>query len=173
VLLRVRKVEFLDANLQPIASVGNPNAVTNVPVGAHGRFIRVNFTGPFDQGAHKPTTANVNDANFKRHNVLVVPQPPPRFGLEYVPGTLTIEAPDTLRFDLSRESPFFEPHLGGWQKGVLRVRIFGDDDPGIPRMGIADLGGTAQDGEPIVPSGGAMSGDGTAGGEFTLVFKVS
>jgi hypothetical protein len=53
------------------------------------------------------------------------------------------------------------------------MRIFGDDDPGVPRRAITDLGGTELDGEPIVPAGGVMSGDGNPGGEFTFVFNVS
>jgi len=169
----VRSVEFLDANHQVIAAVGNPNAVTKVPIRKAGRSIRVRFTGAFDQVVHKPTTPNVADPNFKRHNVLVLPEGGPRFGLEYVPGTLVIESADTLRFDLGRESPFFEAQFGGWQKGALRMRVFGDDDAAIPRRAIADLAGTGLDGEPIVPVGGVMSGDGNAGGNFTFVFTVS
>jgi len=168
----VRGVEFLDANKQTIAKVTNPNAVTKVPIAKAGRSIRVRFTDSFDQGAHKPTTPNLADPNFKRHNVLVIPEGGPRFGLEYVPGTLTIEAPDTLRFDLNRESPFFAAQFSGWQKGTLRMRVFGDDDAAIPRRAISDLGGVDLDGEPIVPAGGAMSGDGSPGGEFTFVFTV-
>ena len=171
-LLRVASVDFLDAQHNVIASVANPNAVTSLPINKRGMAIRVRFTVPFDQVAHKPTTPNLGDPNFKRHNVLIVAEKPPNFGLDFVPGTLVIEDPNTIRWELSRESPYFQPQIGGWQKGVRRMRIFGDDDPAITRLGITDASMVPLDGEPIVPAGGVMSGDGTAGGEFTFVFKI-
>ena len=39
----------------------------------------------------------------------------------YIPGSLTIEAPDTVRFDLFIDSPYSRGP-DGWQKG--RYRIF-------------------------------------------------
>jgi hypothetical protein len=171
-LLRVASVEFLDAQHNVIASVADPGAVTSIPIDKRGMAIRVRFTAAFDQGAHKPTTPNLGDPNFKRHNVLVAAEKPPDFGFAFVPGSLVIEDPKTIRWELSRESPYFEPQLGGWQKGVRRMRIFGDDDPGIPRLGIVDISLLALDGEPMVPAGGVMSGNGTAGGEFTFVFQI-
>jgi len=52
----------------------------------------VRFDKPFDQGANLPTTA-ASTIQTGKHNVLVLPEPSARAGLEYVPGKLTIEAP--------------------------------------------------------------------------------
>jgi hypothetical protein len=172
-LLRVKSVEFLGGPRRSvIATVQSPLAQTQVPVDKQGDAIRVRFTKPIDTGAKAPTTPGLNDPNWRRHNVLVLPEPNPRFGLEYVPGKLTIEAPDTLLWELNRESRFWATQLKGWQKGRLRLAIFGDGDAGVARAALADTAGGALDGEPIAPAGGAMSGNGSPGGTFVSIFTV-
>jgi hypothetical protein len=46
-------------------------------------------------------------------------------------------------------------------------------DTATNRPGLADQFGQALDGEPIAPAGGVISGDGVAGGDFTLTFMIA
>jgi hypothetical protein len=173
--MRVRSVDFLGGpnNQNVIATVQSPLAPTLVPIDKQGNAIRVRFTKPFDTGTNAPTTPDLNDPNWKRHNVLVLPeQRTPAAGAEYAPGTLTIEAPDTILWELSKESRFWSRQHKGWQKGQLRLAIFGDADAGVARPALADTSGSALDGEPIAPAGGAMSGNGSPGGIFVSLFTV-
>lgn len=173
--MRVKSVEFLGGpgNQNVIATVQSPLATTNVPIAGKGKAIRVKFTSPFDQGSNKPTTPALGDANFKRHNFLVLPQGGgPAAGLQYAPGKLVVEGPDTLRWELHRDSPFFAANYDGWQKGKLQLLLFGSDDAASGRKALLEAGGLALDGEPIAPAGGVLSGDGTKGGDFKLVFNV-
>jgi hypothetical protein len=172
-LLRVASVDFLGGpNLDVIASVQSPATITKVPINKQGSAIRVKFTAPFAQDAHKPATPGMNAANWKKFNVLVVPEPASPNGPFFVPGKIVVEGPDTIRFDVVRENPFFDSGYKGWQKGQLRMRIFGDDDTTAGRLAVTDTGGVELDGEPIAPAAGAMSGDGTKGGEFTFLFRI-
>ncbi len=174
-LMRVKSVEFLGGpnDDQVIATVQSPLAETVVPIRKQGKSIRVKFTQPFDQGANKPTTPGLNDANWKRRNFLVLPEGgAPAPGFAYVPGSLTIEAPDTLRWDLNPETPFYDRGYQGWQKGRLRLSIYGDPDAATGRLPMNNTSGVALDGEPIAPAGGVMSGEGHPGGTFTLTFRV-
>lgn len=174
VTMRVKSVEFLGGpNNQVIATVQSPKDTTKVPIGGQGRFIRVTFTRPIDQGANKPTTPGLNDAGFKKHNVLVLPEGGgPAAGVQYAPGKVTVVAPDTILWELHKESPFYSGQHKGWQKGTLRLALFASDDPGTGRKALKEAGGEELDGEPTAPTGGAISGDGTKGGDFSLVFNV-
>jgi hypothetical protein len=173
-LMRVKSVEFLGGpnDDQVIAAVQSPLGETTVPIRQQGRSIRVKFTQAFDQGANKPETPGLNDANWKRYNFLVTPEGGPAFGLDYVPGSLAIEAPDTLRWDLNPETPFYGRAYKGWQKGRLRLTIYGDPDAAAGRLPMTNTANAALDGEPIAPAGGVMSGDGSPGGTFTTTFQV-
>jgi hypothetical protein len=102
----------------------------------------------------------------------VLPQHPPEFGMDFVPGKLVIEDAKTIRWDLNPETRFFNPQFGGFQKGIRTFTLFAKDDPAIPRRAITDLANVALDGEPKPFDGTSMSGDGTAGGEFTITFRV-
>jgi hypothetical protein len=90
----------------------------------------------------------------------------------FVPGTLTIEAPDTIRFDVVRGSRIVNQN-GNWPAGTTSYRIVlrGTAQAGHPAL--ADTGGSSLDGDPIVPAGGVMSGNGTAGGDFSADFAVT
>ena len=123
------------------------------------------------QDAHAPTTPGPDDANFQRHNVLVLPEEPLQ-GIRYAPGALAIEAPDTLRFDLLTGSPYSRGPQRGWQKGRYRLLVCGTQDAPSGRPALTDLSGVALDGEPRAPANGAISGDGTAAGDFSITFTV-
>jgi hypothetical protein len=90
----------------------------------------------------------------------------------YVPGFLTVEAPDTLRWDINPESPFYASDFRGWQKGRFSLNIYGDAATTNGPKPVSDTSGISLDGEPIVPSGGVLSGDSKPGGTFTLSFRV-
>jgi hypothetical protein len=171
--MRVKSVEFLGGpNHEVIAAVQSPLDVVSVPIRKQANSIRVKFTQAFDQGAKAPTTPGPGDSSWKRHNVLVTPESDRQPGHDYVPGSIAFEAPDTLRWDLYPEPPFYSPRYKGWQKGTRRLTIFGDPDPGAHREPVSNTSGIALDGEPIAPGAGVVSGDGTPGGIFTLLFRV-
>jgi hypothetical protein len=178
-LLRVAAVSFASRNADgvetPVAEVESPLKEVKLKIRQHVTSIRVKFTGDFSQAApNLPSTHVYTDAEPDRHNVQVLPSDVLN-GLKYVPGTLAIEDPRTLRFDLFPDSPYARwDNTGmGWQKGEYTLVLFGDDDAAAKRHAIADTGGTALDGEAAAPAGGAISGDGTAGGTFKLVFIIS
>jgi len=172
-LMRVRSVEFLGgANNQDVIAAVESTETLQVPIGRQGNAIRIRFTQPFDQAANAPSTPGLNDPDWKRHNVVVLPDGGPRFGLDYAPGSLTVEAPDTLVWQLNKESPFWARQHQGWQKGQLRLVVHGDSDAAAGRHAMTDTAGKALDGEPIMPAGGAISGNGTPGGTFTSIFIV-
>lgn len=91
--------------------------------------------------------------------------------LPYVPGSVTIEAPDTVRFDLFIDSPYSRGPEG-WQKGSYRILLRGTAEPDNMALPLTDHSGVALDGEPMAPLAGVMSGDGSAGGDFTTTFTV-
>ncbi len=170
VTLRVASVDFLGGpNKAVIASVASPLAPTLVPIGGQGRWIRIKFTGPFAQGAKLPTTPGPGDANWKQRNVVVIPS---GGGANFVPGKLIVEAPDTLLWELTPEGPFYDNGYKGWQKGERKLVVFGSADAGAGRSAVESLAGNALDGEPAAPANGAISGDGAAGGDFSLTFRI-
>jgi hypothetical protein len=89
----------------------------------------------------------------------------------FVPGTLTIEAPDTIRFDVVRGSRIVDQN-GNWPSGSTNYRIALRGTAQGAHPAVTDAGGSALDGEPIAPAGGVMSGNGTAGGDFSADFTV-
>jgi hypothetical protein len=173
--MRVRSVDFVSrsggAPEQPVASMLSPLQDTAVNIDDNPNAIRIRFSKPFAQDQHKPTTHGLNDPDFTRHNVQVVPETPLN-NLAYVPGTLTIEGPDTMRFDLLPESPYRRQE-GGWQKGRYFILLRGTENLPANQQALADLNSAALDGEAIAPSpGGSMSGNGTAGGDFKAPFVI-
>jgi hypothetical protein len=153
-----------------VARVASPLTVTEVPIAGNTNAIRIRFTKPYARNDHAPTTPTLGDQQFERHNVLLTPEEPLE-RLRYVPGTLAFEAPGVVRFDLSPESPYSRG-ASGWQKGRYRLRVCGTDDAPSKRLALTDLGGVPLDGEPAAPAAGAISGDGTAAGDFSMTFVV-
>jgi hypothetical protein len=174
-LLRVASIDFLrrsgPGGETPLARIDSPLAPTRVRIGGNANAIRIRFSKPFAQDAHRPTTAGLGDAHFARHNVLVTPEEVLQ-NIPYVPGTLEVEAPDTLRFDLFVDSPYSRGPKLGWQKGRYRIRLFASDDAASGRHALTDVAGTPLDGEPTASTAGAISGDGAAGGDFIAIFIV-
>ena len=173
-LMQVAAVDFVHRGPDGetvVTSVASPLTPIELPINGNTNAIRVRFTKPFAQDAHAPTTPGSDDANFQRHNVLVLPEEPLQ-GIRYVPGALAIEAPDTLRFDLLTGSPYSRGPQRGWQKGRYRLLVCGTQDAPSGRPALTDLSGVALDGEPRAPANGAISGDGTAAGDFSITFTV-
>ena len=172
--MKVRSIDFLrrtpGAAEALVASVASPLSVTAVDIRGNANAIRVRFDKPFAQDAHKPTTHEPGDVDFQRHNVQVRPESPLN-NLPFVPGSLVIEAPDTVRFDLFADSPYSRG-ARGWQKGRYTVFLCGDEDLPANRQALTDLAGAPLDGEPIAPAAGVISGDGTKGGDFRADFVV-
>jgi hypothetical protein len=173
-LMRVRNVDFLNrtagAPESVVASVQTPLQDTPVDINRNANAIRIRFSKPFAQDQNIPTTAGLNDPDFKRHNVQILASQSLN-NLPYVPGSLAIETPDTVRFDPSPESPYLRPG-GGWQKGRYVIFLRGTENLPSNQRALADLTDTAFDGEPIAPAAGLMSGNGTPGGDFNAVFVV-
>lgn len=173
--LQVRSVDFIRRDPASgadaaVAAVQDPKQDTAVDIDGRTNAIRIRFTRPLATDQHVPTTHPLNDPDFSAHNVQVLPDQPLN-ALPYVPGSLVIEAPDTVRFDLFVDSPYSRG-IDGWQKGRYRIALRGTEDLAQSRQALADTSGQALDGEPIVPAGGVMSGDGTAGGDFSAMFMV-
>jgi hypothetical protein len=173
--LKVKGVEFIHREAASgvetqVAAVSSPLAETPVNIAGRANAIRIRFNRALATDQHKPTTHGSGDPDFELHNVQVLPDDPLN-GLAYVPGTLVPESPDTVRFDLALQPPYARGD-GGWQKGRYRVFLRGTEDLPRSRQALADSAGTALDGEAIAPAGGVMSGDGSAGGDFTAAFMV-
>jgi hypothetical protein len=147
-----------------------PMQDTKVDIDGKTNAIRIRFTRALAGGQHKPTTHAPGDADFTLHNVQVLPESP-LGGLPCVPGTLALEHPDTIRFDLSDESPYSRG-ADGWQKGRYRIVLRGDEDLAQHRPALADLDGKPLDGEPVAPASGVISGVGGPGGDFSAFFVV-
>jgi hypothetical protein len=172
--MRLQRVDFLSRVVGGpealVTSMGNPLVDTMINIGRNMNAIRMSFDQAFAQDQHVPTTHGVNDPDFKRHNIQIVPDDILN-GVPFVPGTLTIESASAVRFDLHRESPYFRPQ-GGWQKGRYRILLRGTEDLPNGRQALANTSGVAFDGEPIAPAGGVISGDNTAGGDFIGAFVI-
>jgi hypothetical protein len=174
-LMRVAGIDFLrreDTGAELlIASVSDPTSQTPVSIGRNVNAIRIKFTAPFAQDAHIPSTHVHADPDYKRHNVQVLPQSV-LDNLEYVPGTLDIEGADSVRFDLFPDSPYVRGNKRGWQKGGYVIYLRGNDATASGQPALVDMAGKALDGEAIAPNPPALSGDGTAGGDFKTLFVV-
>jgi hypothetical protein len=175
-LMQVASIDFLyrggPVNSETVvASVKSPLKATQVAIGGQTNAIRIKFSRPFAQGPRQPSTAGIHDASFERHNVLVLPEQPLQ-GERYVPGSLVIESAQVVRFDLADDTIYSRGPQLGWQKGRYRILLAGVDDPQTGRRALADMAGSALDGEPAAPANGVISGDGTKGGDFAAVFTV-
>lgn len=153
-----------------ITTMVNPLVDTVIAIGRNMNALRIRFNQPFAQDQRVPTTPGINDPDFKRHNVQILPDDILN-SVPYVPGTLTIESADTVRFDLSRESPYFR-RQGGWQKGRYRVFLRGSENLPSGHPSLGNTSGVTFDGEPIAPAGGLISGDNSAGGDFVGAFVI-
>ena len=173
--MRVADITFLRRSArgaeQATATVADPLVATQVPINERTNAIRIRFTKPFEQNTHLPETHGLGDPDFKRHNVQVLPLQP-LGGLEFVPGSLVVEAPDTVRFDLFTDSPYARGGGNGWQKGPYRIVLRGTDKPAQGRPALVDLAGKELDGEPKAAGTGVISGDGNPGGDFSAEFVV-
>lgn len=176
--MRVASISFLsmgrEGDEKEVAKVESPLDKLTVKITQRPNAIRVRFTKDFDGGAGRPTTHGFNDPDFKRHNAMVLPVRA-LDNLDYVPGDLTFEDARTLRFDLFQDSPYVihdAQDRHGWQKGRYTLRLFGDNDASAGRRAIADTAGLALDGEPQAPNNGAISGNGTPGGNFEFTFTI-
>ena len=171
---QVRSVEFIrrsaNGTEQPVAGMATPLQDTLIDINGKTNAIRIRFTQPLATDEHKPSTHGPSDPDFQLHNVQVLPERPLE-GVPFVPGTLVLEQPDTLRFDLARESPYSRG-ADGWQKGRYQVLLRGDEDLARGRHGLPSAAGTPLDGEPIARAAGVISGNGTAGGNFSAFFVV-
>ncbi|SAL46009.1 hypothetical protein AWB70_03610 [Caballeronia cordobensis] len=176
-LLRVQSVTFLSTDPNgvqtEVGKVDSPMEDVRIKISLRPNAIRIRFTEDFARDVHIPSTHGLNDPNFKRHNVMVLPDEPLNH-MEYVPGTLVLEDSRTIRFDLFRDSPYVRGSGGGfgWQKGRYQLAIFGTDDAGASRHAIADTGDVALDGDTPPAGSGAISGDGTPGGDFRIAFII-
>ncbi len=173
-LMQVQSIDFLQRSRETgervVASVVSPLADTGVRLQDRADAIRIRFSKPFAQDERRPATPGINTPGFERHNVQVLPQQAGK-QLPYVPGSLEIEAPDTVRFDLARNTAYSLEN-GGWAKGRYRIFLCGTDDASARRLGLADLAGKALDGEPAIPAQGLISGNGDPGGDFIITFTV-
>ena len=172
--MRLSSVGFLNRTATggetPITTMVNPLVDTVIAIGRNMNALRIRFNQPFAQDQRVPTTPGVNDPDFKRHNVVIVPDDILN-NMPYVPGSLTIESADTVRFDLSRESPYFR-RQGGWQKGRYRLLLRGNENLPSGHPSLGNTSGATFDGEPIAPAGGVISGDNSAGGDFVGAFII-
>lgn len=179
-LLRVLGIEFIrrnpNAQEETVAVVTSPQERTDVKINGRANAIRIRFSRSVEQGPthlHRATTPALGDSNFRRHNVLVLPQRSGGGALPYVPGSLVWENSQTLRFDLAPES-VYSRGADGWQKGGYVIDLCGTDSVADTRFALLDAStATALDGDPITPTaGGPLSGDGVAGGDFKTRFTV-
>lgn len=172
--MRLQKVDFLNRLTSGaealITTMVNPLVDTMIDIARNMNTLRIAFTQSFAQDQRAPTTPGVNDPDFKRHNVQILPDDILN-NVPYVAGTLTIESANTARFELARESPYFRAQ-GGWQKGRYRVLLRGNENLPFGQQALGNTSGVAFDGEPIAPAGGVISGDNSAGGDFIGAFVV-
>jgi hypothetical protein len=91
-----------------------------------------------------------------------------------VPGSLVMEAPDTVRFDVLLGSRVVT-RTGSWRRERVRCQLFvpGKRQGTNGRDPISDSGGKALDGEIIPLTDGVISGDANPGGDFVVDFIVT
>jgi hypothetical protein len=178
--MHVAKIEFLGSVQEgPMPTIGVVKSpLTNVKLTKSLGGIRVSFDQPFaPAGVGAPNTAGIGDPNFERHNIIVRlgGDIANQIGLKFVAGSIVIEDPQTVRFDVARGTRLVNER-GDWLKGVTvpcELLIRGKADPANGTPSLLDANGKDLDGEPKAPAGGVMSGDGNAGGDFTSKFTVS
>ena len=169
--MRVKSVTFLRRGdgEQVVQEIKSPLDKVTIKAGTFVNSVRIVFTSAFEQAAHVPTTAGLQEADFLTHNVLMLAlkskQQP------WLPGTLAIEAADTVRWDIINTTPP-TANLPPWPAGPFQLALRGSDSA-ANRPGLSDQFAQALDGEPIAPAGGAISGDGVAGGDFTFTFTIA
>lgn len=172
--LQVRSIDFIrrvvGAPETGVAGMQTPLQDTVVAIDGKTNAIRIRFTRALAAGGHAPTTHPLGDPDFTLHNVQVLPGTPLE-ELPYVPGAVVLEQPDTIRFDLFERSPYSRG-ADGWQKGRYRIFLRGDEDLAQQRPSLAGPEGKPLDGEPVAPTGGVISGDGIAGGDFSAFFVI-
>lgn len=172
-LLRVASVDFLhisDGAETTVANILSPLADTPVNIDGKTNAIRIKFNQALATDQHAPATHGSGDAQFEKRNVQVLPvhgDP----AAPFVPGSLTIEASDTVRFDLFPDSPYARG-ADGWQKGQYQIRLRGTEDLAKDYQALASTDDVALDGEAKAPIAGVMSGDGNPGGDFVATFTV-
>lgn len=172
--LQVRGIEFIRRSAAGpgdlVASMATPMQDTAVEIDGKANAIRIRFTQPLATDQHKPATHGFGDADFKLRNVQVLPEHPLN-ALPFVPGTLVLEQPDTIRFDLFSDSPYSRG-ADGWQKGRYEIRLRGDENLAQSQQTLAGTEGRPLDGEPIAPASGVISGNNNPGGDFSAFFVV-
>lgn len=172
--MRLEAVDFVarltNGMESPVTSMANPLVDTPVDITRNMNTLRLRFSQPYAQDQRVPTAPGLGDADFTRHNVQILPDDV-LGGMPFVPGTLTLESPDTFRFDLFPDSPYVRAP-GGWQKGRYRIVLRGNEDLPSGKPALGNTAGAAFDGEPIAPAGGFLSGNGTPGGDFVAAFVV-
>ena len=179
--MHVRRIEFVgvgpQGNVQLIGVVKKP--ADTVELTENLGAIRIGFDAAFaTAGPGMPTTAGIGDPAFAAHNVqirLLSKDLAKKFGIGFIAGTLKIEDAQTVRIDIARGTRLVNSD-GEWMRGTkIECQIFlrgtRDAAAGFPEL--TDTAGLGLDGEPKPPSGGVISGDGTAGGDFTTLFTVS
>jgi hypothetical protein len=175
--MRVKSVTFLrrsDGQETVVKAIASPLNPLTIKAGTGVNAVRIVFTQAFAQDTHVPTTAGLQDPDFKTHNVLVLVPQPKQGQLPYLPATLTIEAADTVRFDVI-STPGVAANFP-WPPSAYQLFLRGNDDSAHKRPSLADTADIALDGEPAAPSaatGNAISGDGTPGGDFMFPFTVA
>ena len=176
--MHVRSIEFLGVRENADRVIGRVRKpLDTLELSDHIGAIRIGFDVPFASSAPKaPNVAGINDTNFAKYNIqLRLPEEMVRrFGTAYVAGTLVIEDPKTVRIDISRGTRLVNAD-GNWPMNIrVACEIFlrGTMDAANNFPELADSAGQGLDGEPKPPSGGVMSGDGTAGGDFTTTFSL-
>ena len=177
--MRVKSIDFLrrrDNTEQVVQHIETPLKPMTIKAGSGVNAVRIVFTQDYAIDlAHKPNTHGPQDPDFKLHNVQVVRLKPLENQLPYLPGTLTLEQTNAVRFDVIPQLATVAV-LPPWPVGTFQLFLRGSDDTVNNRPGLSSTAGFALDGEPMDPSaatGGAISGDGTPGGDFTFAFVVA
>ncbi len=177
--MHVRTIEFLgvvkEGPERVIGAVKSPTEMVTLKesLGA----IRIAFDTAFAPlGAKAPNIAGINDSNFRSHNVQLPlsKEMAKKFGVGYVAGKLVVEDPKTFRIDIARGTDLVKQD-GSWPADIAidcAVFLRGTEDAANKFPELADDAGRGLDGEPKPPSGGVMSGNGIAGGDFTAPFTV-
>src|SRR5262249_50615503 len=159
-------VEFLglsDGPLRVIRRVDSPLERTIMTTQDGLRAIRVQFSKPYAQDTHMPTTHQSGDADPDSHNVQVRTVNAASGATSFVPGGLQPTSADTIMFFLNIPVPPTRGPLP-WPVGTFRLFLRGNDDFTHGRPAITDVSGNALDGEPTPPANGMISGNGSAGG---------
>jgi len=153
-LLKVKGVQFLNANNQVVTEMVSPTQTMLFKEGENVTAMRVFFTGDVDHGSIIAGSFGDDPAKFS----LLVTASWSDFPMSFVPGTVTPEDATTTRFTIHPEFKIF-------RQGEYKIFLFGDKDPANQRPAITDMKGQRLDGEP----GQLPSGNGSEGGDFVFV----